>query len=627
MKIALIVMFLTIGLGIVSAQSPITGITNTVTCYANGIEQFTGTVLFPAATRSITTQDTAASCNLAAEGLIPPNGGQYMAVASSSMSISGNVLTVTVNSSSAAEFGPVSGQASSTTSGSATLSIGGTGTGYAIVSSNSSSYRGSGGLSQSVLNCQMSVPGAPYGVIASTSDDGIVWCQQAGSPTNPNVPVQLGSIASLSYAATTRNANASTGGGDASQAKDILTVTFYAADGTPVPISWVPDVQPLAFYPIAPCRVVDTRNSAGTFGGPSLAAGETRTYPFPKSSCNIPSSAAAYSINTAVVPIGSLRYLTIWPSDHERPIVSTLNSLDGRIKAIAAIVPASADNTAAINVYVTDPTNVILDVNGYFAPATPNNPNDSVVAGLMFHPVPPCRVEDTRQQGDGPLISNVTRSFTIAGTCGVPPYDSNDSPAAYSLNITALPRMPQLNFLTVFPAGGNIPLVSTINAPTGTVTANAAIVPSGEGGAISAFVTDTTDLMIDVNGYYSTIGSQSTTTGRWFIPITPRRILDTRISGGMFTGSISVPVTDAASVVPPDAQAYVLNATVVPSGSLGFLTLLPDEQSQPIVSTLNALDGWVTSNLAVVSAGSGSTFAAFASNNTDLIVDMSGYFR
>jgi hypothetical protein len=49
-----------------------------------------------------------------------------------------------------------------------------------------------------------------------------------------------------------------------------------------------------------------------------------------------------------------------------RPIVSTLNSWDGTVAANAAIVPAGANG--AIDVYVTNPTHVILDINGYFAP-------------------------------------------------------------------------------------------------------------------------------------------------------------------------------------------------------------------------------------------------------------------
>ena len=52
--------------------------------------------------------------------------------------------------------------------------------------------------------------------------------------------------------------------------------------------------------------------------------------------------------------------------------------------------------------------------------------------------------------------------------------------------------------------------------------------------------------------------------------------------------------------VPPAAEAYVFNATVVPTGPLGFITMWPKGQPQPTVATLNAVDAAITSNLALV---------------------------
>ena len=69
----------------------------------------------------------------------------------------------------------------------------------------------------------------------------------------------------------------------------------------------------------------------------------------------------------------------------------------------------------------------------------------------------------------------------------------------------------------------------------------------------------------------------------------------------------------------------MFNATVVPQPRLGYLTLWPDGQSMPTVSTLNAYDGFVTSNMAIVPNIDG-TINAFASDSTHLILDISGYF-
>jgi hypothetical protein len=68
-----------------------------------------------------------------------------------------------------------------------------------------------------------------------------------------------------------------------------------------------------------------------------------------------------------------------------------------------------------------------------------------------------------------------------------------------------------------------------------------------------------------------------------------------------------------------------LNATVVPSGPLNYLTLWPNGESQPNVSTLNAEDGAITSNMAIVPTNNGRV-DAFSSNPTNLILDISSYF-
>jgi hypothetical protein len=86
-----------------------------------------------------------------------------------------------------------------------------------------------------------------------------------------------------------------------------------------------------------------------------------------------------------------------------------------------------------------------------------------------------------------------------------------------------------------------------------------------------------------------------------------------------------VDVVDSACGISSLAQAYVFNASVVPVGPLGYLTLWPDGSSQPLVSTLNALDGSISSNMAIVPTNNGKV-DAFASGITQLILDISSYF-
>ena len=60
---------------------------------------------------------------------------------------------------------------------------------------------------------------------------------------------------------------------------------------------------PLQFVAVTPCRVADTRLPPGPFGGPALQGQTSRDFAIPESACSIPSTAAAYSLNVAVVPL------------------------------------------------------------------------------------------------------------------------------------------------------------------------------------------------------------------------------------------------------------------------------------------------------------------------------------
>jgi hypothetical protein len=254
---------------------------------------------------------------------------------------------------------------------------------------------------------------------------------------------------------------------------------------------------PLPLLPVPPCRIVDTRFGAPPFGAPTMNAGETRSIPIAASSCGIPATAQAYSLNFTVVPAGPLSYLSAWPAGQSRPLVSTLNSFEGAIVANAAIVPAGTGG--AISVFVTDRTDIVIDINGYF------DSTASAVNQLPFYSVAPCRVVDTRA-GEGTtgsfgppvMTAGSTRTFPLpSGRCSLPA-----AARAYSLNITVVPRGP-LSYLSIWPTGQSRPLVSTLNSFQGLIVANAAVVPAGVNGGVDVFVTDTTDVIIDINGYFA----------------------------------------------------------------------------------------------------------------------------
>jgi len=261
-------------------------------------------------------------------------------------------------------------------------------------------------------------------------------------------------------------------------------------------------------------------------------------------------------------------------------------------------------------VFVTDTSDVILDINGYFT--TPG------AHTYQFYPLAPCRVIDTRTGNGGPLQKGVERDYTIAGLCNIP-----SAATAYSFNITADPTNGELDYLTVWPKGETQPVVSTLNDSTGTVVANAAIVPAGSAHATAFYAHDNpTNLIVDVNGYFAPAGSG----GYSLYAVAPCRVLDTRVNPGQpFSGEKTVNVEGSPCAPPSNAKAYVFNATVVPPAPMPYLTLWPDGQGQPNVSTLNAYDGFITSNMAIVPTNNGS-IDAYAAALTHLILDISGYF-
>jgi len=251
---------------------------------------------------------------------------------------------------------------------------------------------------------------------------------------------------------------------------------------------------------------------------------------------------------------------------------------------------------------------------------------------LPFVPVTPCRVVDTRNPpspfGGPTMADNSTRSFAIPQSgCGI-----RGTALAYSLNVTVVPEGP-LAYLTLWPTGQSQPLVSTLNSFGGIVVANAAIVPAGTGGAVSVYVTNATDVILDINGYFDSPKVATSYASYAFYPATPCRVADTRGATGQFGGPAmsggqvrDFPIPLSPCATPATARAYSLNATVVPSGYLGYLTTWPTGQAPPNVSTLNSWTGKIVANAALVPAGSNESISVFVSNPTDVILDINGYF-
>ncbi|HEX7833828.1 MAG TPA: hypothetical protein VF787_29515, partial [Thermoanaerobaculia bacterium] len=56
---------------------------------------------------------------------------------------------------------------------------------------------------------------------------------------------------------------------------------------------------PFQYYPLSPCRLVDTRNANSTNGGPIFNTNTTRNFTV-RGLCGVPTSAKAVSLNVTV---------------------------------------------------------------------------------------------------------------------------------------------------------------------------------------------------------------------------------------------------------------------------------------------------------------------------------------
>src|SRR5262249_8533739 len=138
--------------------------------------------------------------------------------------------------------------------------------------------------------------------------------------------------------------------------------------------------------------------------------GMSRTFPMQSSTtCSIPATAQAYSLNFAVVPPGPLLYISVWPTGQSLPVSSTLNDLPGTIVANAAIVPAGT--SGSINVYASNATDLFIDINGYYAAPTDLNGNTAIGAGTLANNI---TGDHNTAIGQGALASNTTGGVNTA---------------------------------------------------------------------------------------------------------------------------------------------------------------------------------------------------------------------
>jgi hypothetical protein len=199
--------------------------------------------------------------------------------------------------------------------------------------------------------------------LADAGDVAEVWVDGAGAP------VLLQALSgSTGWAEHTIDLTAHAGTSDVRVGFRLVTNASGHADGW-----YVDDVvvegAPAStfFYPLTPCRLVDTRLSDAPYGGQALPGAAT-WYFDGVGTCGIPAGARAVAALVKVVSPQGGGYLTLFPGDVERPVASVVNfpAFENRPGNTILALPMDGAGDYGIFNGASASTHVVIDVTGYF---------------------------------------------------------------------------------------------------------------------------------------------------------------------------------------------------------------------------------------------------------------------
>jgi hypothetical protein len=256
--------------------------------------------------------------------------------------------------------------------------------------------------------------------------------------------------------------------------------------------------------PIEPSRVVDTRQPAGTllssgsdnpYSQTSTPTGSRVVVPL-AGRAGVPATSQVSAVAFVLTALGAggpePGYVTAAPSGVGTPPSSNVNTLGGGdIRANLVVVPVGADGSVALDLVRTD--DVLVDVVGYFTSATAPSSGSG-----LFSPVASVRVFDERQPGAADAPAGGTLVVDVAAAV---PGGSGAGAVLQNLTMTGTTGF---DYVSAFPAGGDVPEVSNVNATGADQTrAAAAITRLGAGGGVGYFSFGTSDLIVDVFGVFA----------------------------------------------------------------------------------------------------------------------------
>ncbi len=428
-------------------------------------------------------------------------------------------------------------------------------------------------------------------------------------------------------------------------------------EGNPPPPP--PTSSALVYYALPkPIRLIDTRTTPGTIarfpGGGPIQAGATKTYSIAGiafDGITIPAAARAIEGNTQVAEPTAAGYLTAYPANSPQPVVATMLYNAGQF--LANEVTLTLDLTSgAISIFSFQTTDILLDVTGYYAPPGTPDPNNAnrTDTGLVYYPLPqPIRLIDTRNSpgtvakfpGGGPIKAGTVQSYNVSNLNFQGVTIPATAKALVGNTQVALP--PGAGYLTLYP--GNLtqpPSVATILYNPNQYLANALTLTLGPNGAINVYSSLTTEMLLDVTGYYAPPGTadpNNFSTGLSYYPLSsPIRLIDTRSPSQAYYngigaiaagGTISRQVANLTYLgvnIPTTARALVGNIQVAAPTNAGFLTAYPGSSSLPTVASLLYNPGQFLANAVVVTLGSNSTISLYSFQATEALLDVTGYF-
>ena len=281
---------------------------------------------------------------------------------------------------------------------------------------------------------------------------------------------------------------------------------------------------------------------------------------------------------------------------------------------VTILADATADDGETVLVNLSAPVNGVIQRGTATLTIT-----DANTAQPGYVPLTPFRLLDTRS-GIGapaaPAAAGSTTEVQVAGRGGVVA-----TAKAVALNVTVTAPVSS-GFVTAYPCGQTRPTTSNLNYVAGQTIANLVVLELPASGTVCLFTSDETQLVADVDGYFSKDSD--------FVPMAPRRLVDTRTA---VSPAIKVPAGSTLTVqvasrfgIPDDAKAASLNVTAVDPASSGFLTTYPCGTARPTASSLNYLAGQTIPNAALAKLSTNGTVCIYTQRAAHIVVDVSGWF-